>query len=92
MSHAVPNLTMKPSDYFRRNWWIAFDPEEAMLVESARWLGADRIIWGSDYPHPDAFFPGFVKMLDENIAPLSPDEQIRIRGRNSADFYRLAPV
>ena len=89
MGHTLPHLTMTPSDYFRRNWWISFDPEETLLVPSAEWLGADRIIWGSDYPHPDAFYPGFVQMLDENISRLSEDDRAKIRGRNAVDFYRL---
>jgi predicted TIM-barrel fold metal-dependent hydrolase len=89
MSHLLPALKMKPSDYFRRNFWISFDPDEAALSLTAAWLGADRIIWGSDYPHPDAFYPGFVKMLDENIAGLAPEDQTRIRGRNAVEFYRL---
>jgi predicted TIM-barrel fold metal-dependent hydrolase len=90
MAHLLPELKMKPSDYFRRNFWISFDPEEATLPLTAKWLGADRIIWGSDYPHPDAFYPGFVQMLNENIAALSPEDQERIRGKNAAEFYKLA--
>ena len=53
------------------------------------WLGADRIIWGSDYPHPDAFYPNFVEMLNENLAGMSTEDQDRIRGRNALDFYKL---
>ena len=89
MGHTLPQLKMKPSDYFRRQWWISFDPEEAMLRPTAEWLGADRIIWGSDYPHPDAFYPGFVDMLNKNVASLSQTDQDGIRGLNAIEFYRL---
>ena len=89
MGHTLPHLKMTPLEYFQRNWWISFDPEEAMLRPSAEYYGADRIIWGSDYPHPDAFYPGFVTMLNENIDGMSHDDQERIRGLNAVDFYRL---
>ena len=85
----VPHLKLKPSDYFRRNWWISFDPEEAILKPTAEWLGADRIIWGSDFPHPDAFYPGFVTMLNDNIGELSDREQEQIRAQNAKDFYKI---
>ena len=90
LRHTLSQLKLKPSDYFRRQFWISFDPEEAALPLTAEWLGADRVIWGSDYPHPDAFYPGFVSMLNGNIASLSPADQERIRGRNAVEFYRLA--
>ena len=86
----VPHLKMKPSDYFRRQGWISFDPEEMGLKLNAEWIGADRIIWGSDFPHGDAFYPGFLDMLNHNIGGMSEEDQKRIRGLNAADFYRLA--
>ena len=56
----VTDLSMLPSEYMRRQCWISFDPDEAMLGITAEspLVGADRIIWASDYPHPDAKFPG----------------------------------
>ena len=89
LGQIVPEMQMAPSDYFRRNCWISFDPEEAPLALTADILGADRIIWGSDYPHPDAFYPNFVEMLNENLAGMSTEDQDRIRGRNALDFYKL---
>ena len=58
---------MKPSDYFKRQCWISFDPDESLLKATAEHplVGADRIIWASDYPHPDAKIPGVVDELRE---------------------------
>ena len=33
--------------------------------------GADRIVWASDYPHPDAKFPGVTEELAEALEPLT---------------------
>ena len=64
----VPWLKMLPSEYFRRQCWISFDPDESMLAFTANspLCGADRIIWASDYPHPDAKFPGVTEELDRS--------------------------
>jgi len=89
LGHVVPHLKTTPTKYFQRQGWISFDPEEATLALTAQWLGADRIIWGSDFPHPDAFYPNFVEMLNGQMTSLTIDEQDRIRGLNAIDFYKL---
>jgi predicted TIM-barrel fold metal-dependent hydrolase len=87
----VPWLTMKPSEYFRRQCYISFDPDETALAFTAQHplVGAERIIWASDYPHPDAKFPGVVAELTEATAALTPAQQARIFGVNARELYRL---
>ena len=81
-------LSLLPSEYFRRQCWAGFEPEEWNLADCARRLGADRVIWASDYPHPE-FHPGVVKELQEAIAPLSDDERRAIVGGNAIAAYNL---
>lgn len=90
----VPSLKMKPSEYFRRQCWISFDPDESLLKTTAEHplVGADRIIWASDYPHPDAKIPGVVDELRQAMVGLSPDKQARIFGLNAVELYNLPPV
>ena len=84
LGHVVPHLKMTPTEYFQRQGWISFDPEEVTLPLTAQWLGADRIIWGSDFPHPDAFYPDFVKRCSTaRSATLSDEDQEKIRGLNA---------
>jgi predicted TIM-barrel fold metal-dependent hydrolase len=87
----VPWLEMKPSEYFRRQCYISFDPDESTLAFTARHplVGADRIIWASDYPHPDAKFPGVVEALAEATAELSEAQRARIFGGNARELYHL---
>jgi predicted TIM-barrel fold metal-dependent hydrolase len=90
----VPALKMKPSDYFKRQCWISFDPDESLLKTTAEHplVGADRIIWASDYPHPDAKIPGVVDELRQAMAGLSADKQARILGLNAVELYNLPAV
>ena len=46
-------------------------------------------MWASDYPHPDAVFPGVTRELSEAIAGLPPSDQRLIAGANAAALYGL---
>jgi predicted TIM-barrel fold metal-dependent hydrolase len=87
----VPWLKRAPSEYFRRQCWISFDPDESTLAFSADspLCGADRIIWASDYPHPDAKFPGVTAELAEAMEGLTDEQRARIAGANAVELYRL---
>jgi predicted TIM-barrel fold metal-dependent hydrolase len=82
---------MKPSEYFRRQCWISFDPDESTLRMTAEspLVGADRIIWASDYPHPDAKIPGVVGELRRAMDGLPAGAQARILGLNAVELYGL---
>jgi predicted TIM-barrel fold metal-dependent hydrolase len=81
-------LSLLPSEYFRRQCWAGFEPEEWNIGACAGWLGPDRILWASDYPHPE-FHPEVVKELLEEIADLPEDTQRRIAGQNAIEAYKL---
>jgi len=87
----VPWLKMLPSEYFRRQCWISFDPDEAMLAVTARspLVGADRIIWASDYPHPDAKFPGVTEDLAEALEGLTHAEKRMIASESAIALYGI---
>lgn len=52
-SEVYPHIQRPPSEYFRRQCWIAFEPDEVLLAESARAIGESRLVFGSDFPHVD---------------------------------------
>lgn len=87
----VPSLKMAPSEYFRRQCWISFDPDESTLAFTARspFVGAERIVWASDYPHPDAKFPGVTEELGEAMDGLPLEMQTEIAGDSCRRLYAL---
>jgi len=87
----VPWLKMLPSEYFRRQCWISFDPDESMLAFTANspLCGADRIIWASDYPHPDAKFPGVTQELEEALAGLTYEQKRAITSESALALYGI---
>ena len=52
--------------------------------------GADRIVWASDFPHPDAKYPGVTEALDEATAGLSEEARRLIAGENALRLYNIA--
>ncbi len=85
----APELRAKPSEYFKRQCWISFDPDESTLPAMTPIIGEDRIVWASDYPHLDATFPGVVDELDEHLQKLPSTAQDKVRGANAAALYGL---
>src|SRR5436309_13264365 len=56
-------LSLKPSDYFRRQCFVAADPGEDVVKYVIDQVGDDRVVWASDYPHHDCPFPEATSMF-----------------------------
>ena len=74
---------------FARQCMVSFDPDEVALAFTAEHLGADKILWASDYPHPDAKIPGVVDELMDAVKPLPEESQRQIVGATARTFYKL---
>jgi predicted TIM-barrel fold metal-dependent hydrolase len=81
-------LSLLPSEYFKRQCYVSFEPEEWNLAACAEWLGTDRVIWASDYPHPE-YHPGIVKEVQEAVDPLDDEGRRRVLGENAVAAYKL---
>jgi uncharacterized protein len=88
LSFQVPWLKMKPSEYFRRQCFISFEADETRLGEVIDSIGADRLVFASDYPHWDATFPGVTDMI-LNREDLNDETKRKIMGENAARLLRL---
>src|SRR3979490_3352943 len=81
--------TTRPSEVFQRQCMVSFEPDEVALAFTAEQLGADKILWASDYPHPDAKIPGVVPELLEAVDGLPAEAQRLILGAPARAFYQL---
>jgi predicted TIM-barrel fold metal-dependent hydrolase len=82
-------LSMKPSEIFQRNCWISFEPVEGSLHVLADYIGPHKILWATDYPHPDGFFPGAPDMVRKNLEGLSPETKSQVMAGGAKGFYAL---
>ncbi len=81
-------MKMRPSEYFRRQCWIVLDPDESTAAHTVEFVGQDRFLWGSDYPHTEGDV-GALRELKENIRSLSDEAKDRILGANAIELYGL---
>jgi predicted TIM-barrel fold metal-dependent hydrolase len=84
-----PDMRRSPSEYFDRHCAVSFEVGERTLPALAPFIGARHIVWGSDYPHHDATFPGAVDAIRATVAPCPTAHQALILGLNAKRMYRL---
>ena len=82
-------LKTRPSELFRRNCWISFEPVEGSLNVLADYVGPNKIMWATDYPHRDGFFPGAPDMVRERLKGTSPATQKGVLAGGAMGFYGL---
>ena len=87
-SHGGLPLTMTPTEYFKRQVWATFQTDFAglRLVDT---LGDDRVMWASDYPHPDSTWPDSQQAIEENFRGVAPATRRRILCDNARQLYGL---
>jgi predicted TIM-barrel fold metal-dependent hydrolase len=83
------SLTMPPSAYWRRQVWATYqtDPIGIKLIDE---LGADKIMWGSDFPHPDGVWPDSQEYIRKELGHLPEDVRRQVVCDNAARLYGFA--
>jgi predicted TIM-barrel fold metal-dependent hydrolase len=87
-AHATAPLPHEPSEYFARQCFISTEPNERTLPAIVSMMGADNLIFASDYPHPDAIFPGVVQAL-AGRDDVSDEAKAQILGTNAVTLFGL---
>ncbi len=78
-----------PQEYLQAgNIWVTCEPEEPILPGVIDVLGADFIMFASDYPHWDGEWPESTKHL-RTRNDISEDVRAKIGGLNAQRFYGL---
>jgi predicted TIM-barrel fold metal-dependent hydrolase len=90
MKDEVPHLSKPPSEYFRSNLWYSSQPADEPerpddLRQILDWLGWDRLLFATDYPHWDMDSPEQAFKFRMTDA-----EQRRILADNARAVYGLA--
>jgi hypothetical protein len=85
----VPHLKRRPSEYVKQSFWFTTQPmEEPESAEHLRqvieWIGIDRLLFSSDYPHWDFDDPRYAFRT-----PLSEAERLQIFNTNARAVYRF---
>jgi predicted TIM-barrel fold metal-dependent hydrolase len=80
------NVRRPPSEYFRRQCFVAFEPDEPSLEQVISLVGSDRLLFGSDFPHLD--HGGEIVQQAVALGDRLPAEVVaRLLGENAARFF-----
>ncbi len=91
MRSEVPHVKHPPSHYVRKNFWFTTQPVEeppkpSDLVHLIEWIGWDRLLFSTDYPHWDFDDPKFAFVQ----ARMSEDQKRMLFRDNAKAVYRLS--
>ena len=82
-------LSMLPSEYFRRQVYGCFWFENTSLEPVIEVLGADNVLFETDYPHPTCLYPDPLPRAAEAVAGLDDTVVRKIMQDNAAALYRI---
>ena len=82
------DLSMEPSEYFRRNWYATFEDDEAG-IRTRDMIGVDNLLWGNDYPHHDAIWPHSMEVLARIMKGVPEDEVEKMTSGNVMQLYNI---
>jgi predicted TIM-barrel fold metal-dependent hydrolase len=84
----TPQCTKDPKDYFLSNCFVTTECDEHLIRHTIEELGDTKILFETDYPHPDSKYPHAVETFLAQDA-LSMESKGRILWDNAVDFYRF---
>ncbi|MFN0148777.1 MAG: amidohydrolase family protein [Dehalococcoidia bacterium] len=91
-----PEMTMLPSEYFKRQVYACFWFEEMSAIKAIEAIGPDNFLYETDFPHPTSMSPGpnsvaiYPKdFIEQNLSHLSEESLKKLLQSNSAKLYNL---
>jgi predicted TIM-barrel fold metal-dependent hydrolase len=82
-------LSMRPSEYFRRQMYACFWFESIDVAHTIERLGEDRVLFETDFPHPTCLYPDSLSHAARGLAEVSAAAQRKLLQDNAAALYRI---
>lgn len=84
----LDDLERRPSEYMREHthWGTLYDVPG---VEGRHAIGADRIMFGTDFPHAAGDWPSSQQFIDEMFANVPEGERHAMLAANAVKFFHL---
>ncbi len=94
MHETAPNeladLTMLPSEYFRRQFYGCFWFERSTVRPTVEYVGAQSLMFETDFPHPTCLYPRDDHGLAQALEGIPQSDIERIMSLNAAELYRIS--
>ena len=79
-------LSLKPSEYFARQIWCTYI-DDYVGVANRCFIGVDRMMWSSDYPHQASSWPHSQEVVARDFKDANEDDRFKITRGNVARLY-----
>jgi len=86
----VPKAKLRPSEYVARQCVISTETDDPFVGDTVAALGADHVVWASDFPHPEAPWPHAVDGFLER--GLSASDEAAVLWSTPCALYHLDPA
>ena len=88
--NAADGLTMRPSDYFRRQMYACFWFEKGPgLIEAIERIGEDNCMFETDFPHPTCLFPEPLRSTAPTFKNVDLSLRRKVFSENAARVYDI---
>ncbi|HEY3942331.1 MAG TPA: amidohydrolase family protein, partial [Acidimicrobiales bacterium] len=77
-----------PSTFWATQFHATFE-DDLVGMRTIDLLGADTLMWASDYPHPDSTWPESVDVVEKHFQGIADDIKQKIVWKNAAGLYDL---
>jgi predicted TIM-barrel fold metal-dependent hydrolase len=86
-----PDLQMLPSEYFARNVYACYWFERTAPRRLIDKIGADNILFETDFPHPTSLYgPEVQQSIEAGLAECEPAVRRKILWENAQRLYKVA--
>ena len=83
-------LKLRPKEYFKRHFWVSFWFETYAPTKMLEEIGADKLMFETDFPHPTSLYPGVQEKLVKTLGGYDYETRKRILERNAVELYNLS--
>ena len=77
-----------PSTFWYKQCYATFEDDKVGMEILDR-VGADNVLWASDYPHPDCTWPESQEVVVKHFEHLPDEKKQKICWKNAAALYGL---
>lgn len=84
----TPHLSMKPSEYFWRQFWATFEDDRPGIL-TLPLMDHTKVMWAGDYPHTEGNFPQAQDYVARDFEGVDPAVRADIVHDNAIRLYGL---
>jgi len=82
-------LTRRPWEYFRDHFWVTFWFETVGPMKLLDVLGADKVLFETDFPHPTSLYPGVQEHVMKTLGGYDHEVRKKVLETNAVKLYNL---